>query len=132
MSKNKTIVDVRVKDIEKWRYPSKHYVRWLCFLHILPKMIMDLLSFCIQVYVLEVTWSEGTKTIIYRRYSRFFEFQVSLRPSGESHGTAQPASSLYNPPGPVPSAFRVVKTHINAHLAPFLLQVRRQLHPLPE
>ena len=30
-----------------------------------------------QVYVLEVTWSEGTKTIIYRRYSRFFEFQVS-------------------------------------------------------
>ena len=26
MSKNKTIVDVRVKDIEKWRYPSKHYV----------------------------------------------------------------------------------------------------------
>ena len=31
----------------------------------------------IQVYVLEVTWSEGTKTVIYRRYSRFFEFQVS-------------------------------------------------------
>lgn len=23
----KTIVDVRVKDLEKWRYPSKHYVR---------------------------------------------------------------------------------------------------------
>lgn len=22
----KTIVDVRVKDLEKWRYPSKHYV----------------------------------------------------------------------------------------------------------
>lgn len=34
-------------------------------------------TFFSQVYVLEVTWSEGTKTIIYRRYSRFFEFQVS-------------------------------------------------------
>ena len=30
-----------------------------------------------KVYVLEVTWSEGTTTVIYRRYSDFFEFQVS-------------------------------------------------------
>ena len=29
-----------------------------------------------QVYIIEVVWSEGTSTIIYRRYSNFFEFQV--------------------------------------------------------
>jgi uncharacterized protein YgiM (DUF1202 family) len=72
MSKNKTIVDVRVKDIEKWRYPSKHYV-----------------------YVLEVTWSEGTKTIIYRRYSRFFEFQCKLLEKfPEEAGSKDPAQRM--------------------------------------
>ena len=30
-----------------------------------------------QVYVIDVVWSEGTTTTIYRRYSTFFEFQVS-------------------------------------------------------
>jgi len=30
------------------------------------------------VYALEVSWSEGTSTVVYRRYSDFFEFQVSL------------------------------------------------------
>ena len=39
--------------------------------------VIPVAFFLAQVYVLEVTWSEGTKTIIYRRYSRFFEFQVS-------------------------------------------------------
>ena len=29
-----------------------------------------------QVYVLEVRWSEGTTTVVFRRYSDFFEFQV--------------------------------------------------------
>lgn len=32
---------------------------------------------CTQVYVIEVKWSEGTQTTVYRRYSAFFEFQVS-------------------------------------------------------
>ena len=32
---------------------------------------------CIQVYVLEVSWSEGSSITVYRRYSDFFEFQVS-------------------------------------------------------
>ena len=27
MGGKKTIVDVRVKDLEKWRFPNKHYVR---------------------------------------------------------------------------------------------------------
>ena len=39
----------------------------------------------LKIYVLEVTWSEGTSTTIYRRYSDFFEFQVS--PLVESHAT---------------------------------------------
>lgn len=58
-----------------------------------------------QVYVLEVTWSEGTKTIIYRRYSRFFEFQVS-EPARASRRTAprriQCQPSLSSPPLPSP------------------------------
>ena len=31
-----------------------------------------------QVYVLEVRWSEGTTTVVFRRYSDFFEFQVCM------------------------------------------------------
>ena len=40
-----------------------------------------------QVYVLEVRWSEGTTTIVFRRYSDFFEFQVS------SYSTCTPETS---------------------------------------
>ena len=28
--------------------------------------------------MIEVSWSEGTQTVVYRRYSTFFEFQVSF------------------------------------------------------
>lgn len=31
----------------------------------------------LQEYVLEVNWSEGSSTTVYRKYSDFFEFQVS-------------------------------------------------------
>jgi hypothetical protein len=51
----KTLLEATVKETKKCRYPSKFYV-----------------------YVLEVTWSEGTSTLIYRRYSDFFEFQCGL------------------------------------------------------
>ena len=30
----------------------------------------------LQVYVIYVTWSDGSTNVIYRRYSRFFDFQV--------------------------------------------------------
>ncbi|GCC34027.1 hypothetical protein chiPu_0012500 [Chiloscyllium punctatum] len=48
-------VDVRVQDVEKRRNPSKHYV-----------------------YVIQVSWSDNTSSIIYRRYSKFFDLQMQL------------------------------------------------------
>ena len=30
------------------------------------------------VYVMNVTWSEGSVLVVYRRYSAFFEFHVQL------------------------------------------------------
>lgn len=42
--------------------------------------ILCILFLCmsyLQVYVIEVSWSEGTTTTVYRRYSTFYEFQVS-------------------------------------------------------
>jgi len=51
----RTVQIVRVIDIEKRRIPSKHYV-----------------------YVLEVTWSDGTQNVVYRRCSQFFTLQANL------------------------------------------------------
>ncbi|XP_064601664.1 SH3 and PX domain-containing protein 2A-like [Liolophura sinensis] len=51
----RSIATVKVTDVEKRRSPSKHYV-----------------------YVICVTWSDGTTSTIYRRYSRFFDFQNEL------------------------------------------------------
>ena len=72
----KTLLEVTVKETKKRRHPSKFYVSrsyrgnglLLLTLPLYPSR---------KVYVLEVTWSEGTSTVIYRRYSDFFEFQVS-------------------------------------------------------
>nr|XP_039263335.1 SH3 and PX domain-containing protein 2B-like [Styela clava] len=50
-----TIQDIRVKDIEKRKLPSKHYA-----------------------YIIEVEWSNNTKSMIGRQYSAFFDFQMSL------------------------------------------------------
>jgi hypothetical protein len=54
MSGKSHVVDVRVVDIQKKRSPNKHYV-----------------------YGVLVTWSDGAQFCIYRKYSMFFEFQVS-------------------------------------------------------
>ncbi|XP_070540859.1 SH3 and PX domain-containing protein 2A-like isoform X2 [Ptychodera flava] len=51
----RTILEVQVVDAQKRRFPSKHYV-----------------------YVIHVHWSDDTSYVIYRRYSRFFDFQVRL------------------------------------------------------
>jgi len=37
------------------------------------------LVFFSQVYKMEVEWTNGTSSVVYRRYSMFFDFQVSLR-----------------------------------------------------
>ncbi|MCI4393737.1 hypothetical protein PGIGA_G00160940 [Pangasianodon gigas] len=48
----RTVLDVKVVDVEKRRHPSKHYV-----------------------YLINVTYSDTTSHIIYRRYSKFFDLQ---------------------------------------------------------
>lgn len=51
----KFVADVAVVDVEKRRAPQKHYV-----------------------YVVNVSWSDGSTTTIYRRYSVFFELHIRL------------------------------------------------------
>ncbi|XP_053085888.1 SH3 and PX domain-containing protein 2A isoform X5 [Pangasianodon hypophthalmus] len=51
----RTVLDVKVVDVEKRRHPSKHYV-----------------------YLINVTYSDTTSHIIYRRYSKFFDLQMQL------------------------------------------------------
>ncbi|XP_077992434.1 SH3 and PX domain-containing protein 2A-like isoform X2 [Glandiceps talaboti] len=65
----RTIIEVKVVDAEKRRFPSKHYV-----------------------YVIHVHWSDNTSHVIYRRYSRFFDFQIRLLEMfPEEAGTRDPA-----------------------------------------
>ncbi|XP_046693868.1 SH3 and PX domain-containing protein 2A isoform X3 [Silurus meridionalis] len=51
----RTVLDVKVVDVEKRRHPSKHYV-----------------------YLINVTYSDSTSHVIYRRYSKFFDLQMQL------------------------------------------------------
>ncbi|XP_072257053.1 SH3 and PX domain-containing protein 2B isoform X2 [Pyxicephalus adspersus] len=51
----KSIVQVHVQDVQKRRSPNKHYV-----------------------YIINVTWSNGSSEVIYRRYSKFFDLQMQL------------------------------------------------------
>ncbi|KAM4583675.1 SH3 and PX domain-containing protein 2A isoform 7-T7 [Odontesthes bonariensis] len=51
----RTVLDVKVVDVEKRRNPSKHYV-----------------------YLINVTYSDNTSHIIYRRYSKFFDLQMQI------------------------------------------------------
>ncbi|XP_065151468.2 SH3 and PX domain-containing protein 2A isoform X1 [Paramisgurnus dabryanus] len=51
----RTVLDVKVVDVEKRRNPSKHYV-----------------------YLINVTYSDSSSHIIYRRYSKFFDLQMQL------------------------------------------------------
>ncbi|KAJ8415992.1 hypothetical protein AAFF_G00380140 [Aldrovandia affinis] len=51
----RTVVDVKVVDVEKRRNPSKHYV-----------------------YLINVTYSDSNSHVIYRRYSKFFDLQMQI------------------------------------------------------
>ncbi|XP_071947084.1 SH3 and PX domain-containing protein 2B-like [Antedon mediterranea] len=51
----RTVIEAKVVGAEKRAVPRKHYV-----------------------YVIHVTWSDGSVNVIYRRYSAFFDFQVKL------------------------------------------------------
>ncbi|KAM3927546.1 SH3 and PX domain-containing protein 2B isoform 2-T2 [Leptodactylus fuscus] len=51
----KSIVQVSVQNVQKRRIPNKHYV-----------------------YIINVTWSNGTTEVIYRRYSKFFDLQMQI------------------------------------------------------
>ncbi|EMP33457.1 Serine/threonine-protein kinase 10 [Chelonia mydas] len=54
----RSILEVKVLDVQKRRTPNKHYV-----------------------YIIKVTWSNGSTEVIYRRYSKFFDLQVSVKPT---------------------------------------------------
>ncbi|XP_075712616.1 SH3 and PX domain-containing protein 2B isoform X2 [Rhinoderma darwinii] len=51
----KSIVQVSVQNVQKRRSPNKHYA-----------------------YIINVTWSNGTTEVIYRRYSKFFDLQMQI------------------------------------------------------
>ncbi|XP_016897199.1 SH3 and PX domain-containing protein 2B isoform X3 [Cynoglossus semilaevis] len=51
----RTVQEVTVQDVQKRRSPSKHYV-----------------------YIIKVSWSDGSTEIIFRRYSKFFDLQMEL------------------------------------------------------
>ncbi|EGD82361.1 hypothetical protein PTSG_03026 [Salpingoeca rosetta] len=51
----RTVVGVELVDVQRRRTPSKHYV-----------------------YVIQVSWSDGSQVTIYRRYSQFFEMHTTL------------------------------------------------------
>ncbi|XP_071793014.1 SH3 and PX domain-containing protein 2A-like isoform X2 [Asterias amurensis] len=51
----RTVQDATISDFQKRKFPSKHYV-----------------------YVIHISWSDGSVNVIYRRYSKFFDFQVKL------------------------------------------------------
>ncbi|XP_078711602.1 SH3 and PX domain-containing protein 2A isoform X1 [Lampetra fluviatilis] len=55
MMPRRTLEDVKVEDVEKRRSPSKHYV-----------------------YIISVSWSDGSSQAIFRRYSKFFDLQMQL------------------------------------------------------
>ncbi|XP_057215491.1 SH3 and PX domain-containing protein 2B isoform X3 [Triplophysa rosa] len=51
----RNVQEVTVEDVQKRRNPNKHYV-----------------------YIIKVSWSDGTNEIIFRRYSKFFDLQMEL------------------------------------------------------
>ncbi|XP_054481551.1 SH3 and PX domain-containing protein 2B [Anoplopoma fimbria] len=51
----RTLQEVIVQDVQKRRNPNKHYV-----------------------YIIKVSWSDGSTEIIFRRYSKFFDLQMEL------------------------------------------------------
>uniref|UniRef100_A0A8C4Y1W7 SH3 and PX domains 2B n=1 Tax=Gopherus evgoodei TaxID=1825980 RepID=A0A8C4Y1W7_9SAUR len=51
----RSILEVKVLDVQKRRSPNKHYV-----------------------YIIKVMWSSGSTEVIYRRYSKFFDLQMQM------------------------------------------------------
>ncbi|XP_024287999.2 SH3 and PX domain-containing protein 2B-like isoform X4 [Oncorhynchus tshawytscha] len=51
----RTVHEVTVQDVQKRRNPNKHYV-----------------------YIIKVSWSDGSTEVIFRRYSKFFDLQMEL------------------------------------------------------
>ncbi|CAL9685402.1 unnamed protein product [Knipowitschia caucasica] len=51
----RTVQEVTVQDVQKRRNPNKHYV-----------------------YIIKVSWSDGSTDTIFRRYSKFFDLQMEL------------------------------------------------------
>ncbi|XP_055781614.1 SH3 and PX domain-containing protein 2A-like isoform X2 [Salvelinus fontinalis] len=51
----RTVLEVKVLDVQKRRNPSKHYV-----------------------YLINVTYSDSSSHVIYRRYSKFFDLQMQI------------------------------------------------------
>ncbi|KAI1903058.1 hypothetical protein AGOR_G00023280 [Albula goreensis] len=51
----RVVQEVTVQDVQKRRNPSKHYV-----------------------YIIKVSWSDGSTEVIFRRYSKFFDLQMEL------------------------------------------------------
>ncbi|XP_064631075.1 SH3 and PX domain-containing protein 2A-like isoform X2 [Lineus longissimus] len=91
---------VRVIDIEKRRHPSKHYV-----------------------FVISITWSDGTVTVIYRRYSKFFELQSKLLDKFEvESGTVNPEDRIIPF---LPGKILIGRSHIEK-------VARKRLHPIDE
>eukprot|EP00062_Callorhinchus_milii_P015826 gi/632966490/ref/XP_007899449.1/ PREDICTED: SH3 and PX domain-containing protein 2B isoform X1 [Callorhinchus milii] len=83
----RAIVDVRVEDVQKRRVPNKHYV-----------------------YIIQVTWSNGSTEVIYRRYSRFFNLQMQLLDTFPVEGGQKDPKQRYIPFLPGKILFR--RSHI--------------------
>ncbi|KAG8519483.1 SH3 and PX domain-containing protein 2B [Galemys pyrenaicus] len=79
MPPRRSIVEVKVLDVQKRRVPNKHYV-----------------------YIIRVTWSSGSTEAIYRRYSKFFDLQIL------SGLTRNKKSSLSLPRGPSVVFYRLL------------------------
>ncbi|CAK8675641.1 unnamed protein product [Clavelina lepadiformis] len=86
-AKKRYLVEAKVTDAEKRRYPSKHYV-----------------------YVIQVSWDDGSDTVIFRRYSKFFDFQITLLESFPTEGGIKDPSTRTIPFLPGKILFR--RSHI--------------------
>lgn len=47
---------------------------------VVGSFISDSFLSSLQVYIIKVTWSNGSTEVIYRRYSKFFDLQVRILP----------------------------------------------------
>ncbi|XP_031561245.1 SH3 and PX domain-containing protein 2A-like [Actinia tenebrosa] len=70
----RTLTSVKIVDIQKRKVPSKHYV-----------------------YVISVTWSDGSVNVVYRRYSKFFDLQTKLLEEFPVEGGVQNPSTRVIP-----------------------------------